>query len=94
MLAEKDRKAFVNFYDTVRDESVFDRKTTILIGLAASLSGGCEPCVEHYLRVAEENKISQEEIGAVQGICMAAAAGKINSLMRLVEQKRQEVEVD
>lgn len=41
--------------------------------------------MEHYLGVAEEEGISQEEIGAVQGICMAVAAGRINAQMRTCE---------
>lgn len=43
MLSAKDGKAFAAFYDAVRDASVLDKKTTILIGLAAALSVGCEP---------------------------------------------------
>ncbi len=43
MLSAKNGKAFRDFYDAVRDESVLDRKTTILIGLAASLTSGCAP---------------------------------------------------
>jgi hypothetical protein len=43
MLSAKDGKAFSAFYDAVRDESVLDRKTTILIGLAASMTAGCYP---------------------------------------------------
>jgi len=36
----------------------------------------------HYLGVAKEQNISDEEIGAIQGIVMAVSAGKINALMR------------
>ena len=43
MLSEKDRNAFNAFYDSVRDESVLDRKTTTLIGLAAAMTCGCSP---------------------------------------------------
>jgi hypothetical protein len=43
MLSAKNGKAFREFYDTVRDESALDRKTTILIGLAAALTSGCGP---------------------------------------------------
>jgi len=38
--------------------------------------------MEYYLGVARAQKISDEEIGAIQGIVMAVAAGKINVLMR------------
>ncbi len=43
MLSAKNGKAFSGFYDAVRDESLLDRKTTILIGLAAALTSGCAP---------------------------------------------------
>ena len=42
--------------------------------------------MEHYLGVARENNISKEEIGAIQGIVMAVSAGKVNALMRRVEE--------
>jgi hypothetical protein len=32
--------------------------------------------------VAREQGITEQEIGAIQGIAMAVAAGKINALMR------------
>jgi hypothetical protein len=32
--------------------------------------------------VAREQNISNEEVGAIQGIVMAVAAGKINAMMR------------
>ena len=43
MLASKDAKAFRQFYDSVRDGSVLDQKTTILVGVAAALTAGCDP---------------------------------------------------
>jgi hypothetical protein len=42
----------------------------------------------HYLGVAEEQGISPAEIGAVQGLCMAVSAGKINAQLREVENKK------
>ena len=39
---------------------------------------GCYPSVKHYLGVAEE-ELTQEEIGAVQSIAMAVAAGKVKA---------------
>ncbi len=43
MLSAKNGKAFREFYDAVRDESALDRKTTILVGLAAAMTAGCLP---------------------------------------------------
>ena len=36
----------------------------------------------HYLGVARAQGISEQEIGAIQGLVMAVAAGKVNALMR------------
>jgi galactose-1-phosphate uridylyltransferase len=46
--------------------------------------------MEHYLGVARENRITEEEIGAVQGICMAVSAGRINAQLREVETQLKE----
>ena len=43
--------------------------------------------MEHYLGVAREQGISEEEIGAVQGISMAVSAGRVNAQLREVETK-------
>lgn len=43
MLSRKNGKAFSDFYDAVRDESVLDKKTTMLVGLAAAFTAGCSP---------------------------------------------------
>jgi len=43
MLSAKTGKLYRDFYDRVRDESILDRKTTILLGLAAAMTSGCSP---------------------------------------------------
>lgn len=43
MLSMKSSKAFSEFYDAVRDESVLDKRTSILVGLAAAMTAGCGP---------------------------------------------------
>lgn len=43
MLYGNKRTAFNAFYDAVRDEESLDKKTTILIGLAAAMTSGCYP---------------------------------------------------
>lgn len=41
MLYDDKRSAFNAFYDAVRDESRLDKRTTVLIGLAAAMTSGC-----------------------------------------------------
>ena len=43
MLLTKQHKAYCDFYDSVRDESVLDTKTTVIIGLTAAMASGCDP---------------------------------------------------
>jgi hypothetical protein len=43
MLLTKQHKAYCNFYDAVRDESVLDTRTTIIVGLTAAMASGCDP---------------------------------------------------
>lgn len=43
--------------------------------------------MEHYLGVAREQGLSEEEIGAVQSIVMAVSAGRINAQLREVEAR-------
>jgi len=43
--------------------------------------------MEHYLGVAREQNITEDEIGAVQSIVMAVSAGRINAQFREVRTK-------
>ena len=40
--------------------------------------------MEHYLGVAKEVGLTEEQIGAVQAIVMAVSAGRINAQLREV----------
>jgi hypothetical protein len=44
--------------------------------------------MEHYLGVAKEKGITENEIGAAQSIVMAVSAGRINAQFEEVRQKR------
>lgn len=43
MLHPKQHKAYCDFYDAVRDESVLDSRSTVIVGLAAAMASGCDP---------------------------------------------------
>ncbi len=45
--------------------------------------------MEHYLGVAKEQGITDEEIGAVQSIVMAVSAGRVNAQVREVRARSQ-----
>jgi hypothetical protein len=44
--------------------------------------------MEHYLGVAKETGITDNEIGAAQSIVMAVSAGRISAQFREVRKKR------
>ena len=44
--------------------------------------------MDHYLGVAREEGITDEEIGAVQSIVMAISSGRVRALFKEVEAER------
>ncbi len=45
--------------------------------------------MEHYLGVAKEEGLTDDEISTVQSIVMAVAAGKVNAQVREVRSKAE-----
>jgi len=45
--------------------------------------------MEHYLGVAREEGLSDEEIGAVQSVVMAVSAGRVRAQFREARSKLQ-----
>jgi hypothetical protein len=43
--------------------------------------------MQHYLGVAKDMGISEEEIGAVQSVVMAVSAGKVNAQLQEVRSR-------
>lgn len=85
MLNEPQKKKFADFYESVKNNGTFDPKTTLLLHLAAAMGVGCIPCMEHYLKEAWRTGVTEEEIGAVQGVVMAVSAGKVKAQLREAE---------
>ncbi len=48
--------------------------------------------MEYYLGVAEEKGVSQKELGAVEAITMAVAAGKVRAQLREVREQGEKSE--
>ena len=46
--------------------------------------------MEHYLGVAREEGLSDEEIGAVQSVVMAVSAGRVRAQFREVRSRSDE----
>jgi hypothetical protein len=47
--------------------------------------------MEHYLGVAKEKGITENEIGAAQSIVMAVSAGRVTAQFKEVRQKRNNI---
>ncbi|MGD0585773.1 MAG: carboxymuconolactone decarboxylase family protein [Oryzomonas sp.] len=94
MLPEQQQKVFGAFYDTVRENTILDPKTTLLLHLGAAMALGCSPCMEYYLGQVEKAGVTAEEIGAVQGVVMAVSAGKVNAQLREVERRMRKERKD
>jgi alkylhydroperoxidase/carboxymuconolactone decarboxylase family protein YurZ len=90
MLPEKQQKTFGDFYDSARENSILEPKTTLLVHLGAAMALGCVPCMEYYLGQAAKEGISGEEVGAVQSVVMAVAAGRVNAQLREAERRKAE----
>jgi len=43
--------------------------------------------MEHYLGVAREDGISEDEIGAIQSVVMVVSAGKIDAQLKEVQSR-------
>ncbi|MBI5439791.1 MAG: hypothetical protein HY900_01115 [Deltaproteobacteria bacterium] len=49
--------------------------------------------MDHYLGVAEEEGLTEAEIGAVQSVVMAVSAGRVNAQLREAEARRKKASV-
>ena len=76
MLTERQNKLYEKFYQSTHENEYLDTRTEILVGLSAAIAMDCIPCTKYYLKIAEENGISDEEIAEVLGKVMAVAAGQ------------------
>jgi len=79
MLSQKSQKAFQSFYKAAGDNSALDARSRALVSLATSMALGCYPWIRHYLGVAREQGLTDEEIGAIEMHVITVAAGKIKA---------------
>ena len=92
MLPEKQKNAYSEFYKAAHENEFLPRKTTLMIHLASAMALGCKPWMKHYFGVAKKEGISDDELGAVQSIVMAVAAGEVRAQFReaRVESKKSQ----
>ncbi|RJG42781.1 carboxymuconolactone decarboxylase family protein [Motilimonas pumila] len=83
----KHQKAYDAFYQSTHENAFLDRKTEVLVGLAAAMAVNCAPCTRYYLLEAKNAGISKGEIGDVTAKVMAVSAGQNKLQMQEVLSK-------
>ena len=76
MLTKQQQELYNSFYESTHKNEFLDKKTELLVGLAAAMAMNCAPCTEYYLEKAKEAQISKGEISEVLAKVMAVAAGQ------------------
>lgn len=90
MLPKKQQETYDSFRDTVRNNEIFDPKTTLLLHLCTAMALGCAPCIEAYLAKAMKQGFTEEEIGAVQGVVMGLSSGRVDAQLREAQRRVKE----
>lgn len=90
MLTRTQAKAFREFYEEARNNKTLSEEQTILIHLAAAMALGCYPWMNHYLGVARKLQIPEDQIGTVEAIVMAVAAGRVNAQFREARKEKSD----
>lgn len=83
----KHQKTYDVFYQSTHENDFLDRKTEVLVGLAAAMAMDCAPCTRYYLLEAKTAGVSQGEIGDVTAKVMAVSAGQKKLQMQQVLSK-------
>ena len=76
MMTRRQQELYNAFYESTHTNEYLDRKTEVLVGLAAAMAMNCAPCVRYYLQQAEKADINKGEISEVLAKVMAVAAGQ------------------
>ena len=87
MIPKEIEQKYDNFSKSVRGNDILDPKTTLLIYIASSMAVGCYHWLEHFLGVAEEKGISDDELGTVEAIVMAVSGGRVRAQLLDVKER-------
>ncbi|MBM3265718.1 MAG: carboxymuconolactone decarboxylase family protein [candidate division Zixibacteria bacterium] len=78
LLEERMKTIYFEFYqETYREGTALDNKTKELIAIAASLSSGCQNCLEGHLKKAMKYGASGAEVRESVAIAVGVAAATI-----------------
>lgn len=78
LLEERMKTIYFEFYqETYREGTALDNKTKELVAIGASLSSGCQNCLEGHLKKAMKYGASSAEIREAVAIAVGVAAATI-----------------
>ena len=73
-------EAFGQFYQTCRDKTVLDKRTSELIRLALACTLHCAPCTEEHIKGALDAGASKQEVAeALLLAAMESAGAQLNT---------------
>jgi len=75
-LSKVQQDLYDTFYESTNNDGVLENKTSLLVGLAASMATNCSPCTSYYLKMCKHSNVSKAEIQATLAKVMAVAAGQ------------------
>lgn len=84
MMPKHLKQSFIDFHKSMVANGVIDPRTTFMIQMGAAIAVGCYPCMEILAASAKEKGVSEEELGTIQAIVMAVAAGSVFNQFREV----------
>lgn len=78
LLEDRMKEIYFDFYkETYKEGTAIDMKTKELIAIAASLSGGCQNCLEGHLKKAMKYGASGDEVRETVAIAVGVSAATI-----------------
>ncbi len=84
MMPKNLKMSLKRFQDEMLSNGIIDPRTTFMIEMGAAMALGCYPCMRILTGIAAEKGVSEEELGTIQAIVMAVAAGKVFNQYREV----------
>ena len=81
------RALYDAFYNSTHDNEHLDKRTDILVGLAAAMALNCYRCMRHYLDMAKKAGMEKGAISEVLAKVMAVSAGQKRLQMGEVMEK-------
>ena len=95
MLTKHHKELYDSFYGATHKNEYLDKRTEVLVGLAAAMGMNCQPCTKYYLHQAKKAGVKKGEISEVVAKVMAVAAGqKKLQTQQVIEESKIEFDLN